>query len=215
MALRPTLFSGQYRTIRPFILYDFKTQNMTTFFKRLSYYAFGVLLGILVIQFFWGKKDSKGVYFPSDRIVNNLSKKKLTATPASQAQLETFGVQLAEIDSKLKDRTLKASPLDRDASPCPTYVLDGKMPIEKAVNAPRLHVAHGELNLEPNWATISNPDDFEQRKYLYYGCLADYNVAKKQNNKAIENLDLAIKHVTNVFEKNYLRKKKLALSPIK
>lgn len=47
------------------------------------------------------------------------------------------------------------------------YVLDGKMPIEKAVNAPRMHVAHGELNLEPNWATISNPNDFEQKIRLW------------------------------------------------
>jgi gamma-glutamyltranspeptidase/glutathione hydrolase len=47
------------------------------------------------------------------------------------------------------------------------YVLDGKMPIEKAVNAPRLHVAHGELNLEPNWANISNPNDFEQKIRLW------------------------------------------------
>lgn len=47
------------------------------------------------------------------------------------------------------------------------YVLDGKMPIEKAVNAPRLHVAHGELNLEPNWATISNPENFEQKIRLW------------------------------------------------
>ncbi|MGK0363015.1 MAG: gamma-glutamyltranspeptidase/glutathione hydrolase [Saprospiraceae bacterium] len=47
------------------------------------------------------------------------------------------------------------------------YVLDGKMPIEQAVNAPRMHVAHGELNLEPNWATVSNPNDFEHRIRLW------------------------------------------------
>jgi len=47
------------------------------------------------------------------------------------------------------------------------YALDGKMPIHEAVNAPRMHVAHGELNLEPNWANISNPNDFEQKIRLW------------------------------------------------
>jgi len=47
------------------------------------------------------------------------------------------------------------------------YVLDGKMPINEAVNAPRMHVAHGELNLEPNWASVPENNDFEQKIRLW------------------------------------------------
>lgn len=53
-----------------------------------------------------------------------------------------------------------------------------------------------------------NPKDFEQRIYLYYGTLADYYYAIHNKKDAIVNIDLALQHVSNDLEKEYLEKRK-------
>ena len=55
------------------------------------------------------------------------------------------------------------------------YILDGKMPVAEAVNAPRMHVAAGTVNLEPGWCALPSADCFPetvkpwQKKSLFYG----------------------------------------------
>ncbi|MCC1483689.1 RNA polymerase sigma factor [Winogradskyella immobilis] len=53
-----------------------------------------------------------------------------------------------------------------------------------------------------------NPEDFEQRKYLYYATKADYYFNIKMLEKALTNIDIAIENVTNNLERDYLLKKK-------
>jgi len=55
------------------------------------------------------------------------------------------------------------------------------------------------------------PENFEQRAYLYYGTMADYYIAIKQNTTAIQYLNMAINMVTNTLEKDFLQKKKAIL----
>ncbi|KJD33456.1 sigma factor, ECF subfamily protein [Tamlana nanhaiensis] len=54
-------------------------------------------------------------------------------------------------------------------------------------------------------------DNLQQRAYLFYATKADYFVQTYQLKKAIENLNIAIKKVSNTLEKNYLSKKRDAL----
>lgn len=56
------------------------------------------------------------------------------------------------------------------------------------------------------------PDDFEQRVYLFYGAYADYYANIGNKKKALIYIDLALESVTNNLEKQYIRKKKAALS---
>ena len=53
-----------------------------------------------------------------------------------------------------------------------------------------------------------NSEDFEQRKYLFYGAKSDFYAAKNDFKKAIEFINLAIETVTNNLEKQYLIKKR-------
>ena len=53
--------------------------------------------------------------------------------------------------------------------------------------------------------------DLEQRSYLYYGTLSDYEFATKNIEKAVENIDLALQTVTNSLEKEHLQKKRAIL----
>ena len=61
-----------------------------------------------------------------------------------------------------------------------------------------------------NYLDKLNPQDFEQRIYLYYGTKADYYNVIDNNKKALFNIDLALETVNNSLEKEYLLKKKTA-----
>ncbi|GAA4268176.1 sigma-70 family RNA polymerase sigma factor [Hyunsoonleella aestuarii] len=56
------------------------------------------------------------------------------------------------------------------------------------------------------------PEDFNQRSYLYYGTLSDYYHGINNLDKACKFLDLALTHVSNDLEKDYLIKKNLLLN---
>ena len=56
-----------------------------------------------------------------------------------------------------------------------------------------------------------NPNDLEQRAYLFYGSLGEYFIKKEDYNNAITNIDKAIDLVKNESEKEYLIKKKQSL----
>lgn len=53
-----------------------------------------------------------------------------------------------------------------------------------------------------------NPNDLEQRAYLFYSAKSDYYIAVGNKAKAIEFINIAIEKVTNQLEKEYLEKKK-------
>lgn len=54
------------------------------------------------------------------------------------------------------------------------------------------------------------PEDLEQRAYLYYAAKADYYADTNNLKLALKQIELAIAHVTNTLEKAYLLKKKAA-----
>ena len=68
-----------------------------------------------------------------------------------------------------------------------------------------------DLTSAKNYLNKLNPQDFEQRAYLYYGTYTDYYSATNNIDKALEYNMLALKNVTNNQEKQYLLKKNLAL----
>ncbi len=50
--------------------------------------------------------------------------------------------------------------------------------------------------------------DFEQRAYLYYATQSDYNYAVKNNDLALYHIDMALDHVNNKLERDFLVRKK-------
>ncbi|PCJ92672.1 MAG: sigma factor, ECF subfamily protein [Flavobacteriaceae bacterium] len=59
-----------------------------------------------------------------------------------------------------------------------------------------------------------NPNDLEQRSYLYFGAKAEYYKNIKENTKALDCIDEALKRVNNTSEKVYLEEKKMELQNI-
>ena len=56
-----------------------------------------------------------------------------------------------------------------------------------------------------------NPEDLEQRSYLFYGAKSDYFLAIKNKKEALKYIDIALEKVTNGLEKEFLEKKKQKL----
>ncbi|NVK53593.1 MAG: sigma-70 family RNA polymerase sigma factor [Flavobacteriaceae bacterium] len=56
-----------------------------------------------------------------------------------------------------------------------------------------------------------NPNDLEQRSYLFYGAKANYFLAINNKTEALNNINIALEKVTNSLEKKFLEKKKLEM----
>ena len=55
-----------------------------SFFKRLSYYFGGFSVGIVLLLFFLGGKNTRCTYGPDARVINDFSKKEWVFTPTMQ-----------------------------------------------------------------------------------------------------------------------------------
>ncbi|MGB0868126.1 MAG: hypothetical protein ACPG6V_00985 [Flavobacteriales bacterium] len=91
--------------------------------KKLMYYGFGVLLGILAVNVFWDSKDIRMTYFPSSRIQNDLSKKNIEYSKQALEQMNGLSISKGVVAEKLNKQEFSASLLDREAKPCKTYSL--------------------------------------------------------------------------------------------
>ncbi|MBU3010301.1 sigma-70 family RNA polymerase sigma factor [Polaribacter vadi] len=69
-----------------------------------------------------------------------------------------------------------------------------------------------DLQKADTYLSKLNANDFEQRKYLFYGTKSDFYAAKKDLKKAIAHINLAIETVNNQLEKEHLVKKKIKLN---
>lgn len=92
--------------------------------RKLIYYGFGVILGLLAVNFFWDQRDIKMTYFPSARIQHDFNKKELAFSKESVDQLNSFAISKTTVRQKIEDRSFDASLLDRDAKPCKIYLLE-------------------------------------------------------------------------------------------
>lgn len=99
--------------------------------KKIVYYGFGVILGLIAVNFFWDQKDIKMTYFPSARIQHDFNKKEMIFSDGAVKNLNEFSISKSTIREKIKERTFDASLLNRDAKPCKTYLLSSEI---KSIN---------------------------------------------------------------------------------
>ncbi len=72
-------------------------------------------------------------------------------------------------------------------------------------------IQNNDFTTAKNYLNQLQANDFAQRAYLYYAAQADYYSVTNNFQEAIHFIDLALDSVSNVFEKEYLHKKKLIL----
>jgi hypothetical protein len=97
-----------------------------SFKKKLLFYFIGVGLGIILVKAIWKQKGVQGTYWPSERIVYDISKKKLMYSNEAENRLDDFGISKTEISDKLKKGDFDAGILERSEDTCKYYELDGE-----------------------------------------------------------------------------------------
>ncbi len=71
-----------------------------------------------------------------------------------------------------------------------------------------VQLQRGEYDIASELLEKVDPNELEQRAYLYYGSLAEFFIKKGEGERAIESINTALKLVVNDAERNYLLKKK-------
>ena len=75
----------KYLSIPPF--------SLKLSFMRLSFFLFGLILGCLLLVFFLKKKGTTLNYFPNERVLSQLRKKKICYAPSIQNTEDTITCQ--------------------------------------------------------------------------------------------------------------------------
>ncbi len=92
-----------------------------------------------------------------------------------------------------------------DLQPMPTYLLTMAV----------VCIQKGDYKSAEGYFDKIRPEELNQRAYLYYGAMADYHLGLSETNKAIDQLEIALKSVQNKQEKEYLLRKKQQLVNVK
>lgn len=73
-----------------------------TFKQRLPYFLVGLFIGIIVVIFIWGKKNTRFDYGPNARVLKNISTKELVYAPSALASLVEHKIDTATISLILR-----------------------------------------------------------------------------------------------------------------
>ncbi|MDP6921576.1 MAG: hypothetical protein QGH06_01265 [Lutibacter sp.] len=101
-----------------------------TFKQRLPFYLFGLTIGLVIVIFFLGKKDTQFDYGPNARVLKNIRLKKHLYTP------EVIEAMQAEnIDSTAIEQLLKTGDVDLwnkfRSDSCTSYQIEGSGTLAK------------------------------------------------------------------------------------
>lgn len=93
-------------------------------FKKLKFYAIGLIPGLLIVFFILNKKGTSCSYFPNDRVIAETLTKDFTYSPNFKSEMESHKIS----EKFLKDSIVAAGTIDFDKSnaqskPCPQYLL--------------------------------------------------------------------------------------------
>lgn len=78
-----------------------------TFKQRLPYFLVGLFIGVIVVIFIWGKKNTRFDYGPNARVLKNLSTKELIYSEVALKALSKF-----EIDTSMVSQVMRNGDVD-------------------------------------------------------------------------------------------------------
>jgi len=91
-------------------------------FRRLRYYGFGLLLGVLAVSVLY---KGKGCQMPGSAKMEELSYQKLELTQHGECRMACRGITLEEIKSLLKSGKVNYDKSEVRAEPCGKYAVEG------------------------------------------------------------------------------------------
>ncbi|GIM49639.1 DUF4258 domain-containing protein [Capnocytophaga stomatis] len=89
--------------------------------KRIGYYSIGLSIGIVIVAFFFKKKETEAFcYFPNCRVLKDLRSKTIEISPEIIATKE-------ELTKVFTDGNVLFAKSDVKAVPCKIYVIEGDL----------------------------------------------------------------------------------------
>ncbi|GJQ06494.1 hypothetical protein CAPN010_06520 [Capnocytophaga cynodegmi] len=89
--------------------------------KRIGYYSIGLSIGIVIVAFFFKKKETETFcYFPNCRVLKDLRSKTMEISPEIIATKE-------ELTKIFTDGNVLFSKSDVKAEPCKIYIVEGDL----------------------------------------------------------------------------------------
>lgn len=104
-----------------------------TFFKRLRFYGFGFILGIILLMFFLNEKGAGCDYFPNARILKLIREKHLNFSKSAINSLQVLKIDTLAIKNILMDGTINFSKSKVHIKPCRFYWIEGVANTKKVV----------------------------------------------------------------------------------
>ena len=96
-----------------------------TFKQRLPYFLGGLTIGIIIVVFFLGKKDTSFDYGPNARLLKNIQTKQLLYSNTVESQLTTKEIDTTTIAAILKNGDADMwNKVKQDS--CIVYAISGK-----------------------------------------------------------------------------------------
>lgn len=94
--------------------------------KRFAYYFGGFSMGLLILFFIWGGKETSCAYFPNARVLKEIRSKTISYAPPAQEFLEKQNIDTLAISKILHQGKVdfKASKASQK-EPCRIYIVNG------------------------------------------------------------------------------------------
>ncbi len=96
-----------------------------TFFKRLGFYGFGFVLGIVLLMFFLNEKNVGCDYLPNARILKLLREKPLTYSDIAVNNMQNLKIDSTSIKKILLEGDIDFSKSKTHIKPCRYYLING------------------------------------------------------------------------------------------
>ncbi|MDP3312629.1 hypothetical protein [Lutibacter sp.] len=111
-----------------------------TFKQRLPYFLGGLTIGIIVVVFFLGKKETTFDYGPNARVLKNISTKKLNINAFILEELSSHKLDTSTIYQILKNGDVDLGNKIKNDS-CISYTIEGEKELQhitiKVNNCPK------------------------------------------------------------------------------
>ena len=104
------------------------------FVQRLGFYLGGFSLGLIFLLFFFSGKKTTCAYLPDDRVIKNISTKKMIFSKKIKNEIINFKIDTNEFYSILKKSKVMGRFKDNNINKCKLYTIESNKYIFKINN---------------------------------------------------------------------------------
>src|SRR5210317_659331 len=101
-----------------------------TFKQRLPYFLIGLIIGIILVIFVFGKKDASFDYLPNARVLKDINKKNRIYTKEAIADLAIYQLDTADVSLILKTGDIDFGSKEKLENGCFIYAIKGSETLE-------------------------------------------------------------------------------------